>query len=145
MIPIEFKGGSHIASLKEYSNPNTEQGQQQNLNNPLGNLANWSAQYYIPITFINDSNNPNAKVQYTLEGNGYFIIQYVDVNTGEIKVVSNKDESNSTNNFWDFTDELSERKDIFSFVGTDKDISFTYQFILGTNSAENVKHIFRLK
>lgn len=133
IIPIYIAGTNHIASVENYKKEN----------NPLANIANWSAQYYIQIRFINNTNNSNPKIQYILDSNGdtenakYAVIQYVNKNN-EIKVVS----QNLNKGSWDFTDE---EKEVLCFPEGKKEFPFNYQFILGTNSAENVKHIFRLK
>ncbi len=114
IIPIKIAGTSLTASASQTGN--------------LRNLANWCAQYAIPVKFVNDTNvkftfvcacvNPDTKDKYP-----------VIIDAGKVLHACLK----TGNSRFDFK-RIS--------VPAGQTLEYTYQYILGTNSYGIMKHVF---
>ena len=114
MIPIKIAGSTLTASADQ--------------NAPLRNLANWCAQYSIPVKLVNDTASrfvfKCACVGYDTKGRYPVIVDGGKVLHGKML---------GDNMRYDF-------KSIA--VNAGETVYFTYQYILGTNSVGSVKHVF---
>lgn len=114
LIPIHIAGTSYVA----------EKGAAK----PLSNIANWCAQYFIPIKLVNDIGG-TRQVQCWIEAPSD-TEKYAIVNCGG--TVSSK--------------KLKFQGDthVFKTISVTNTATFNYQFIFGTNSSGYVKHMFRV-
>lgn len=114
MIPINIAGTSYVAKNGAAS--------------PLGNVANWSAQYFFPIKIVNDLGGTRQVKCYIESGTNSE--KYPIINCGGA-VTSQK--INGTSDPW-----------LWKTISVTDTATFNYQFILGTNSTEYIKHMFKV-
>ena len=114
LIPIHIAGTSYVAK--------------KGANEPLSNIANWCAQYFIPIKLVNDIGG-TKQVQCWIEAPSDKE-RFAIVNCGG--TLSSK--------------KLKFKGDthVFKTISVSNTASFNYQFIFATNSYGYVKHMFRV-
>jgi hypothetical protein len=113
IIPIHIAGTSYVAKVSEKV--------------PLRNLANWSAQYYFPITFINDLDTKAHTVRCQ--------ICSPDVNK-KLPIV------NCGGTISSAVIESATKPWEWKTVSVKDKLTLNYQFILGTNSYAEIRHMF---
>lgn len=114
LIPIHIAGTSYVAK--------------KGANRPLSNIANWCAQYFIPIKLVNDIGG-TKQVQCWIEAPSN-VEQYAIVNCGGTLTSKKLNFKGDTH--------------VFKTISVSNTASFNYQFIFGTNSSGYVKHMFRV-
>lgn len=94
----------------------------------MSNIANWCAQYFIPIKLVNDIGG-TKQVQCWIEAPSN-VEQYAIVNCGGTLTSKKLKFKGDTH--------------VFKTISVSNTASFNYQFIFGTNSSGYVKHMFRV-
>lgn len=98
---------------------------------PLGNLGNWCAQYYIPIRLNNDTGNPVTFTGYVKTGQ-----------SGQSTFVINSGYNNTKYGIVQGPSTTTWRWMQITLNPSDPPYDDAYQFILGTNGYANVDHIW---
>ena len=98
----------------------------------LGNLANWCAQYFIPVKFIND-------IGGTQTVNCDIVAQKISQESTKIPIV------NCGGKIYSDVLHTAEEHMPFNTVSVKDTAKFNYQYIFGTNGGGFVKHSFTLK